>query len=160
MTQGHGPEQYRLLAVDDHDDCSESIVSAAVHCGYEAFRVADAGTLREAIAHWRPHIIILDLCHPDVDKFEILHSLKAVQFNGQLVIISGQHEWLRSEAIKLATANGLRVAADTAKPVELDCLRELLTKVKGSLYLSHQKRFDDPATATHKNASPYPRGHH
>src|SRR5690242_20132314 len=109
MTQGNGIEQSRLLAVDDNDHCSELIVSAAVHSGYEAFKVADVGTLREAIAHWRPHVITLDLCHPSVDEFEILLSLKTVQFNGQLVIISGQSELLRSQASKVAAANGLRV---------------------------------------------------
>src|SRR5689334_11155289 len=97
MTQEHGIEQHRLLAIDTDDYSSQLIVSVAVHCGYEAFKVADVGSLREAIPHWRPHIITLDLCHPDVDKFEILSSLKAVQFNGQLVIIGGQDESLRSQ---------------------------------------------------------------
>ena len=159
MTQGHGNEQYRLLAVEDNDDSSEAIVSAAVHCGYEAFRVADAGSLREAVAHWRPHIITLDLCHPEVDKFKILSSLKAVQFNGQLLIVSGEHEWYRAQAIKFATANGLRVAAQTSKPIRLEQLRALLTTVKGSLFLSHQKRFDDAKNATRENAGPPSRGH-
>ena len=152
MTQGNGVEQYRLLAVDDNDHCSELIVSAAVHCGYEAFKVADIGSLREAIAHWRPHIITLDFCHPDADEFEILLSLKTVQFNGQLVIISGQSEWLRSQASKVAAANGLRVAAHVTKPVQLDKLRELLTTIKGSLFLSHLKRFDGARNATRQTA--------
>ena len=160
MTQESGVEQFRLLAVDDSDDCSELIVSAAVHCGYEAFKVADIGSLREAIAHWRPHIVALDFCHPDVDEFEILLSLKSVQFNGQLVIISGQSEWLRSQAMKVAAANGLRVAAHTSKPVQLEQLRELLTAIKGGLFLSKLKRFDGAGVATRQNASPRLPGHH
>jgi len=160
MTQGNDVEQYRLLAVDDNDHCSDLIVTAAVHCGYEAFKVADIGSLREAIAHWRPHIITLDFCHPNADEFEILLSLKTVQFNGQLVIISGQSEWERSQTSKIAAANGLRVAGHAAKPVQVDRLRELLTTIKSSLFLAQLKRFDGARVAARQTASPRPRGHH
>src|SRR6185295_9250468 len=78
----------------------------------------------------------LDLCLPDVDGFEVMSSLKTVQFAGQVIIISGQPEWLRNQAADLACAKGLRVPAHMSKPVQLDQLRELLTTIKASLSLS------------------------
>jgi len=132
---------YRLLAVDDDDNCSELIVRTALKCGYEAFPVADARALRETISHWRPHVVTLDLCLPDVDGFEALTSLKTVEFSGQLIVISGQPEWLREQAAKLALNSGLRVPAHMSKPVELAQLRELLTTIKAGLSLSLLNQF-------------------
>jgi len=145
MAHGNTLGQYRLLAVDDSDNCSELIVRTALKCGYEAFPVADARSLRETISHWRPHVITLDLCLPDVDGFEILSSLTSVQFSGQVIIISGQPEWLRNQAVQLACSNGLKVLAQMSKPVQLEQLRELLTTIKGNLFLSLLKQFGPDA---------------
>ena len=145
MVHGGTNGQYRLLAVDDNDDCSELIVRTALKCGYEAFPVADARSLRETISHWRPHVITLDLCLPDVDGIEILSSLSSVQFAGHLIIISGQPEWLRNQAAQLACNNGLNVLAQMSKPVQLHQLRELLTTMKARLLLSLFKESGDSA---------------
>lgn len=154
-TLGH----YRLLAVDDNADCSGLIVRTAVKCGYEAVPVADARSLRETIAHWRPHVITLDLCLPDVDGFEVLLSLKTLQFTGQLIVVSAQPEWIRNQAANLACANGLKVPAHMSKPVHLDQLRELLTTIKASLFLSLLNKFGT-ASATRRQVSPKPGDHH
>jgi len=123
----------RLLAVDDNKDCSELIVRTALKCGYEAFPLADARSLLETISRWQPHIITLDLCLPEVDGFEILSLLKTAQFSGQLIIVSGQPEYLRDQALRLASGHGLRMLTHMSKPIELAQLRELLTTVKASL---------------------------
>jgi len=136
MTDASDPGRFRLLAVDDSDDCSELVVRIARKCGYETLAVADARALLETISRWQPDVITLDLCLPEVDGFEIILSLKSVQFTGQVIIISGQPEWLRNQAAGLACASGLRVPAHMSKPVELDQLRELLTTIKASLSLS------------------------
>jgi DNA-binding response OmpR family regulator len=127
---------YRLLAVDDDDNSSELVVRVALKCGFEAFPIADARSLREAISRWRPDVITLDLCLPDVDGLEVLTSLKSVDFTGMLVVISGQPDWFRNQAVRLAFAHGLRVPAQMSKPIQLDLLRELLATIKASLLLS------------------------
>src|SRR5258705_7726979 len=136
MTDTSATGQFRLLAIDDNDDCSELIVRVARKCGYEASAVVDARSLRETLSRSQPHVITLDLCLPDVDGFEVIPSLKEAQFAGQVIIISGQPEWLRNQAANLACANGLRVPAHMSKPLQLDQLRELLTTIKASLSLS------------------------
>ena len=158
MAQANNLGHYRLLAVDDDADCSELIVRTALKCGYEAFPAADARALRETLSHWRPHVITLDLSLPEVDGFEMLLSLKAAQFNGQVIIISGQPEWLRNQAVDLACVNGLRVPAHMSKPVQLAQLRELLTTIKASLVppmLNELNEFGSPS-ATGKQPSPKP----
>ena len=161
MAHGNSIGHCRLLAVDDNHDCSELIVRTALKCGYEAFPVADAHSLRQAISHWRPHVITLDLCLPDVDGFEVIASLKMAEFSGQLIIISGQPEWLRDQAAKLASGNGLRVLAHMSKPVQLGPLRELLTTIKASLFLSMPEQFGSAADGKMANeTTPDPNDSH
>jgi CheY-like chemotaxis protein len=143
--------KYRLLAVDDDKDSAELIVRNALRCGYECFAVYDAHTLREIIPHWRPHVIALDLCLPDVKRFETISMLDAVRFSGDLVIISGQPDWYRREAADFAVHAGLRVTADLPKPVQIAELRKVLTNIKAGLLQSlldqYRSRLPD---------SPYP----
>jgi DNA-binding response OmpR family regulator len=136
--------RYRLLAVEDDSECAAQIVRVALRSGYEAFPIADARSLRETISRWRPDVITLDLCLPDVDGLEVLTSLKSIDFAGRLIIISAQPDWFRNQAARLAHAHGLRVPAQMSKPVQLDQLQELLTTIKASLVLSPNPLGADP----------------
>src|SRR5215510_15122583 len=122
--------KYRLLAVDDDKDSTDLIVRNALRCGYECFSVHDAHALREIIPHWRPHVITLDLCLPDVERFETILILQSVRFTGDLIIISGQTDAYRKEAAEFATRGGLRVVADLPKPIQIAQLRNVLTGIK------------------------------
>ena len=133
--------KYRLLAVDDDKDSAELIVRNALRCGYECFPVYDAHTLREIIPHWRPHVITLDLCLPDVERFETISMLKAVQFAGDLIIVSGQPDWYRKQAAEFAASGGLRVTADVPKPIEIAQLREVLAGIKAGLFQSLMNQY-------------------
>jgi CheY-like chemotaxis protein len=128
--------KYRLLAVDDDKDNAELIVRTALRCGYESFPVYDSKTLREVIPHWRPHILTLDLGLPDTKGIEAISVLRTVEFKGHLIIISGKTEAVRVNAAKFAAMSGLQVAAQLSKPIALVELRDLLTTIKASLFLS------------------------
>lgn len=128
--------KYRLLAVDDDKDSTDLIVRNALRCGYECFSVHDAHTLREIIPHWRPHVITLDVCLPDIERFETIVTLQSVRFAGDLIIVSGQSDWYRKEAATFAKNGGLRVTADLPKPIRIAELREVLTAIKGGLFTS------------------------
>jgi hypothetical protein len=45
------------------------------------------------------------------------------------LIISGQDDWLRKSAARLASARGLNITSDLSKPVDLKLLREILMKL-------------------------------
>jgi two-component system chemotaxis response regulator CheY len=139
--------KYRLLAVDDDKDSTELVVRNALRCGYECFSVYDAYTLGEIIPHWRPHVITLDLCLPDVKRFETISMLNAARFSGDLIIISGQPDWYRREAGDFALHSGLRVTADLPKPVQIAELRKVLITIKAGLLqtLLDQYRAKTPA---------------
>jgi len=116
----------RLLAVDDNSDSAELIVRVASKCGYEARPMTDLRPLRSVLEEWKPHVLTLDLVMPQEDGIAILSTLKDSKFAGTLIIISGQDDWLRETAGRLASACGLNVAHHLSKPIDLKDLRGVL----------------------------------
>ena len=119
----------RLLAVDDNSDSAELIARVAAKCGYEARCITDASTLERVLDEWKPQVLTLDLCMPEEDGISLLSLLTQSGFSGHLLIISGQDDWFRKTASRLASARGLNVADDLCKPVDLKTLREILTQL-------------------------------
>ena len=146
--------KYRLLAVDDDKDSTDLIVRNALRCGYECFSVYDARSLREIVPHWHPHVITLDLCLPDAKRFETISMLNAVQFAGDLVIISGQPDWYRREAADFALHSGLKVTADLPKPIQIAELRNVLNRIKGGLLQTLLNQFRAKALDTPYSPKP------
>ena len=128
MTQA-GITKSRLLAVDDNSDSAELIARVASKCGYDARSITDPSTLAQVLDEWKPQVLTLDLCMPEEDGISVLSLLTQCGFSGHLLIISGQDEWFRKTASRLASARGLNVANDLCKPVDLKALRELLTQL-------------------------------
>ncbi|HTT80677.1 MAG TPA: response regulator [Stellaceae bacterium] len=120
----------RLLAIDDNRDAAELVVRVARRCGYEARLLADQAELPQALSEWQPDVLTLDLCMPDADGISLFSVLQAGKFAGDVIIISGQDDWLRKVAGRLAGVHGLRVADDLAKPVDLRKLGDLLTRLR------------------------------
>ena len=130
MNQTNGAK--RLLAVDDNSDSAELIARVAAKCGYEARSVTDPSSLGDVLHNWKPQVLTLDLCMPEEDGISLLSLLKSAGFTGSLIIISGQDDWFRKTASRLASARGLNVAQDLPKPVDLKALREVLTGLANS----------------------------
>lgn len=120
------PRLHRLLAIDDHADSANLVVRVAQKAGYEAEAVCDHEELNARLEARRPDILTLDLCMPEQDGIRVMSMLQQHQFKGQILIISGQDDWLRKSAGRLASARGLNVAGDMAKPVDVARLAQLL----------------------------------
>jgi DNA-binding response OmpR family regulator len=133
MGEANHTVPHRLLAVEDDSDCSDLIVRTALKCGYAALPALDARSMDETIRYWRPHVITLDLCLPEIDGMEVISLIKETGFAGPLVIISGQAEWIRDLTSRIASESGLKVPAHMSKPVDLRQLRELLTLIRAGL---------------------------
>ena len=120
----------RLLALDDNLDSAELVARVGTKCGYEARAISDARSLPELVKDWNPTVITLDLCMPEEDGIVVLSTLQEAGFAGDLFIVSGQDNWLRNTAGRLASALGLKVTGDFCKPVDLKALRAALTKLR------------------------------
>ena len=119
----------RLLAIDDNSDSAELIARVAAKCGYDSRSMTDSSMLGRVLNEWNPQVLTLDLCMPEEDGISVLSLLTQNGFSGQLLIISGQDEWFRKTARRLASARGLTVAEDLCKPVDLKGLREVLMRL-------------------------------
>ena len=122
------PEK-RLLAIDDNADSAELIARVAGKCGYAAQSMSDTRTLTEVLQSFDPQVLTLDLCMPQEDGIALISSIKASGFSGALIIISGQDDWLRRAAAKLALALGIDVVHDLCKPIDVKTLRDLLANL-------------------------------
>ena len=119
---------YRILAVESDLDCSDLIVRTARMAGYAGLAVADLQWIDASIRNWRPHVITLDLCVPQIDGMEVILGVKATGFAGDLIIISPEAEWIRDLTARIANESGLSVPAHMGKPVDAHRLQELLTR--------------------------------
>jgi DNA-binding response OmpR family regulator len=119
---------YRLLVVEDDLNCSDLIVRTAMKSGLISFVAMDLLAIDRAIRDWRPHVITLDLCLPDIDGMEVISLIRATDFAGDVIIVSGQAEWIRNLTASIAIESGLRVPAHMSKPFDLCKLRDVLTR--------------------------------
>jgi DNA-binding response OmpR family regulator len=123
----------RLLAVDDNADSANIVARVAGRCGYEAMTASEPGDVRRLIEEWKPDVLTLDLCMPDIDAIDLFPVLEEAKFGGPVLIISGLDRWLRRSATKLASARGLNVVGDLEKPLDLAALRAKLAEVHTAL---------------------------
>lgn len=117
----------RFLAVDDNPDSAALASRVAERCGYETRSECDPSAVVGVVEAWRPDVISLDLCMPQMDGIELLKELIKCDFSGEIIFISGQTDALVQLAAKLAEAKGLSVIASLTKPIRVATLREKLT---------------------------------
>src|SRR5258706_13294671 len=92
----------RLLAVDDSFESAELVARIASGCGYETKPIMDPRCVPQILEDWKPDVLTLDLCMPHKDGISTLATLKAVGFQGHLIIITAQKSFLRKTAKQLA----------------------------------------------------------
>jgi len=124
--------QYRLLAIDDDEDCADLIVRAAAKCGYEGLPITNADSFADTVASWRPDVVTLDIGMPNIDGAGALALLAELKFKGQ-IIISGKSDGLRKLVADLGLRMGLAIAANEQKPVDIARLRLVLLGISRKL---------------------------
>ena len=70
---------------------------------------------------------------PEEDGLGVFSLLEQMRYTGSIVIISGHDEWLRTSASRLASALGLQIAGNLAKPIDLKQLRGLLAEFRSTI---------------------------
>ena len=122
-----------MLAIDDHADSAELIARVAIKQDYDAKAASGPDEVRENLKNWQPDILTLDLCMPEEDGLGVFSLLEQMRYSGSIVIISGHDEWLRTSASRLASALGLQIAGNLAKPIDLKQLRGLLAEFRSTI---------------------------
>jgi CheY-like chemotaxis protein len=114
-----------VLVADDNQDALESLALLLQVCGYEARTASDGGETMQAVAAWRPDVVLLDIGMPILDGYEVARRIRSEPWgtNMFLVAISG---WGQTEDRKRATEAGFDL--HFRKPIGLPVLEGILQK--------------------------------
>jgi YesN/AraC family two-component response regulator len=77
-------------------------------------------------------MVAVDLGMP-VDGVELIRFIADQDYRGPVLIVSGFDRRVLESAFRLGEALGLNMAGPIEKPVRLDILEELLSKLKATL---------------------------
>lgn len=64
-----------ILIIDDDDSMSDVLSLSLSRLGFETLTAACGREGLQLAKKWRPHLVLLDLCLPDLDGFSICHKL-------------------------------------------------------------------------------------
>jgi DNA-binding response OmpR family regulator len=124
--------QPRLLLIDDEPALAEYLANAARSCGFDPIVTARDDEFREMFIATRPEMVALDLGMP-VDGIELTRFLADQDYRGPVLIVSGFDRRVLESAFRLGEALGLNMAGPIEKPVRLEQLEDVLSKLKATL---------------------------
>jgi DNA-binding response OmpR family regulator len=124
--------QPRLLLIDDEPALAEYLANAARSCGFDPIVTARDDEFREMFVATRPEMVALDLGMP-VDGIELTRFLADQDYRGPVLIVSGFDRRVLESAFRLGEALGLNMAGPIEKPVRLEQLEDVLSKLKATL---------------------------
>lgn len=67
----------RVLVVEDSEAIRVSVVAALADAGHEVHELGDGARLEDALAGFRPDLVVLDVMLPGRDGFALLHVVRA-----------------------------------------------------------------------------------
>ena len=117
----------RLLAVDDDVSSAELIVRVAERCGYEGFATSDSRGVINLTNALKPHVMAVDICMPNIDANELFKMLAKINYDGEILIVSGQEPKVLLQTKQQAELLGLKVLQVLQKPIDFQVLRQSLT---------------------------------
>jgi DNA-binding response OmpR family regulator len=125
--------QPRLLLIDDEPALADYLANAARACGFDPIITERDEQFREAFIASRPEMVALDLGMPGMDGVELTRFLAAQNYRGPVLIVSGFDRRVLESAFRLGETLGLNMVGPIEKPVRLEVLEELLSKLKAVL---------------------------
>jgi len=125
--------QPRLLLIDDEPRLAEFLANAARTSGFDPVITARDEEFRDSFVANAPEMVALDLGMPGMDGVELTRFLADQNYRGPVLIVSGFDRRVLESAFRLGTTLGLNMVGPVEKPVRLEVLEELLTRLKATL---------------------------
>ncbi len=118
----------RLLVVDDDNSVAKLICRIAEKCDFNT-QTASGFNAAAACEDFLPDVIVLDICMPDIDGFEVLHYLAEYNSKIAVVILSAQPASLIHMAEDMGKDLGLHIVGTVSKPFTMSGLEDVLRRV-------------------------------
>ena len=125
--------QPRLLLIDDEPALADFLASAAQESGFEPVIACGGEEFRKAFVSQTPDVVALDLGMPGMDGVELIRFLADQDYSAPVLIVSGFDRRVLESAFRLGEALGLTMVGPVEKPVRLDVLEEMLSRLKATL---------------------------
>ena len=117
------PNHHRVLVVDDNQDNADSLALLLRSFGNEVRTANDGVHALEAVAAFRPQVVLLDIGLPNMDGYEVARELRR-RPEGRDVLLVAMTGWGQEEDRRRSQAAGFD--EHFVKPVDLELLRALL----------------------------------
>jgi DNA-binding NtrC family response regulator len=125
----------RVLVVDDEPDAAEALTLLLAPRGFEVKTAATAHEARELVQAWKPAAVLLDLILPDVTDLDLLHELRTMAPETQVVMVTGY-----GSIPKVVEAMNAGAFGFIEKPIDAMLLLAVLEKVRGQVDLAAENR--------------------
>jgi len=122
----------RLMVMDDDPDVGAFFGQVGEDLGFEVRVLNDSEKFGATFAEFAPTVLLLDLQMPGRDGIEILRELSALtrKPGPKVLIASGHDSRVLTSAAEIGSSLGLDMAGSFCKPIALDELEVLLTRLK------------------------------
>ncbi|MCF2858700.1 EAL domain-containing response regulator [Pseudoalteromonas sp. SMS1] len=124
-------ETLNVLVIDDDDFVHDMLIHEFNQLGVKNIQVEASGV--NAVKRVQNgecfELIIIDLIMPDMDGVEVLRHLSEYQFNGAVILLSGQDQRVLDTTAALAGAQHIRVLGAIPKPITIDILTQKLNQL-------------------------------
>jgi signal transduction histidine kinase len=115
----------RVLLVDDNHDAADTLGALLQMLGAEVQVVYDGPSALDAIAAFRPSVVVLDLGMPGMDGYEVARRVR--EHHPKLPVLIALTGWGQERDRQLTAAAGFE--HHLVKPVGLDTLKTVLASV-------------------------------
>lgn len=116
--------------LDDEEQVGRLVTRMLSSSGYVAAAFTDVAEclqrIKEAPEYSKPSVLLLDLSLGRHDAVEVFDRLKALQFKGRLLLMSGVDDLTINAVQKICISRGFTAYPPLKKPFRLDALRERL----------------------------------
>lgn len=118
------------FVVDDEVQVRTFISNVLTSSGFRTHQLGSALEVSAELTRHIPALIILDLSLGDSDAIEVIRSLAALRFPGEVLLISGHQAETVREVQKIGERRGLAMLPPLHKPFRVDELRGRLAGVR------------------------------
>lgn len=119
-------ETRRVLVIDDEAEFGKFVGEVARGLGFDVEVTTQARQFMEAVARFKPDVIVMDMVMPGTEGIELIRWLTQQRYRARVVVVTGYNPEYAKMAALMARAEGVIEVTTLSKPVALAQLRSAL----------------------------------